>query len=131
MLLLLFYSDFAIFQAFLPRESIFICIFARLYARIVPMCRLATNTAKMTHKELMSEVQRYCGLDRQQSAMLLSAFEQLLVDEAIELNPVEVEGLGTFVSTKHPEYIQEDPHTGASTLFPPRYTYRFQSSIAL
>jgi len=92
---------------------------------------LAKYTAKMTHKELMNEVQKRCGMDRQQCAMLLSALERLLVDEAIELNPVELEGLGTFVSTKHPEYIQEDPHTGATTLFPPRYSYRFQSSVEL
>lgn len=95
------------------------------------MGRLAINIAKMTHKELMSEVQRRCGMDRQQGAMMLAALEHLLVEEAIALNPVELDGLGTFVSSKHPEYIQEDPHTGASTLFPPRYTYRFQSAVTV
>lgn len=79
----------------------------------------------------MNEVQKGCGMDRQQCAMLLSSLQHLLSEEAIALNPVELEGLGTFVSTKHPEYIQEDPQTGATTLFPPRYSYRFQSSVEL
>lgn len=79
----------------------------------------------------MSEVQKRCGMDKQQSAMMLTALEQIMVEEAIELNSVELQGLGTFVSAKHPEYISEDPQTGAMTLYPPRYSYRFQSAIEL
>lgn len=79
----------------------------------------------------MSEVQKLSGTDRQQAAMMLSALEHLMADEAIALNPIEFEGLGAFISSKHPEYIQEDSHTGAVVLYPPRYSYRFQSFVEI
>jgi len=95
------------------------------------MHALVKQIAKMTHKELMNEVQKRSGADKHQCAMLLSALEHLLVEEAIELNAVELQGLGTFVATKHPEYISEDAESGAVTMFPPRYSYRFQNAVEL
>lgn len=111
--------------------SIKIFIFAQLYARFVPIRVLCVNTDKMTHKELMNEVQKRCGMDKHQCAMLLSAFQHVLVKEAIELHPVQLDGLGTFAASKHPEYVAEDPETGNVVMYPPRYSYRFQSTIQL
>lgn len=79
----------------------------------------------------MAEVQKRAGIDRQQGAMLLQAFERVLVREAIDLNTVHLEGLGDFIATKHPEYIQENAETGEVVMYPPRYSYRFQSEVKL
>ncbi|MBO6013097.1 MAG: HU family DNA-binding protein [Bacteroidales bacterium] len=85
----------------------------------------------MTHKEFISEVQKVSGLDKQVCATLLSATVKLLAEEGTEQIPVEFEGLGTFVATKHPEYIEENPETHVVTLYPPRISYRFQSQMEL
>ena len=85
----------------------------------------------MTHKEAINDLQRRSGLDRQQCAMLLKALVGVMTREAIDLNEVHLEGVGTFVSTKHPEYIDENVATGQSVLYPPRISYRFQSEMKL
>lgn len=85
----------------------------------------------MDHKEFISELQKRCGLDKQSCSALLSATERLLVENAIELVPVDFEGFGQFVSSKHPEYIQENTETGEVVMYPPRITYRFHSQINL
>ncbi|MBR0037660.1 MAG: HU family DNA-binding protein [Bacteroidales bacterium] len=85
----------------------------------------------MNHKEFITEVQKLSGLDKQACAALLSATEKLLAEEGMEQIPVEFEGLGQFVATKHPEYIEENPETHVVTLYPPRISYRFQSQVEL
>lgn len=85
----------------------------------------------MTHKEFLSEVQKLSSLDRQQCSTLLKALTKVMVKEAIEQNAVSLDGLGQFVSSKHPEYIQEDPETGETVMYPPRISYRFQSEVKL
>ncbi len=85
----------------------------------------------MNHKEFLAEVQKRSGLDKQSCAALLSATEKLLAQEGMEQIPVEWEGLGQFIATKHPEYIEEHPETHVVTLYPPRITYRFQSQVEL
>lgn len=82
----------------------------------------------MTHKDFIQDVQKLCHLDHQQSMVLLNALGKLMAQAGVEQVPVTLSGLGTFTSHKHPEYIQEDPHTGAQTLYPPRITYRMQAS---
>ncbi|MBQ0057192.1 MAG: HU family DNA-binding protein [Bacteroidales bacterium] len=85
----------------------------------------------MTQKEFLSELQKRSGMDRQMCSALLSATEKLMVEEATMLVPVRFEGLGEFVPTKHPEYIDQNPETGQSVLFPPRISYRFHSEVEL
>lgn len=85
----------------------------------------------MDHKEFLAEVQKRSGLDKHTCAALLSAAEKLLVEKAVDLVPVELEGIGVFVSTKHPEFIQENQDTGETVLYPPRITYRLQSHVDL
>ena len=83
----------------------------------------------MEHKELMQELQRRTQADAQQCSMLLAALERVLADEAIALREVEMEGVGRFVSRKHPEYVSEDSETGDVILYPPRISYRFQAQM--
>lgn len=63
--------------------------------------------------------------------MLLSALEHLMAEAAIDLTPVEFEDLGTFIASKHPEYVSEDPVTGEVKMFPPRYSYRCKMNDAI
>ena len=77
----------------------------------------------------MQEVQRRTRLDAQQCGLLLTSLQRVLADEAIARRAVELEGLGRFVSHKHPEYVAEDGTTGELMLYPPRISYRFQSYI--
>ncbi|MCF0179301.1 MAG: HU family DNA-binding protein [Bacteroidales bacterium] len=83
----------------------------------------------MTHKELLTEIHKKTKLDKQQVSALVSALEHILVEEAISGQTVEIEGLGQFISHKHPEFIKTDEETGQSVLYPPRISYRFNSSI--
>lgn len=85
----------------------------------------------MNHKEFLGEVQKKCNLDKPTCSALLAAMEKLMVEEAVSLVTVEMEGLGQFVSSKHPEFIQENPVSGEVVLYPPRITYRFQSQVEL
>ena len=85
----------------------------------------------MTHKDFLSEVQRRCGLDRQVCAALMSSAVKLMAEQATEQIDVEWQGIGRFVSTKHPEYVAEDPATGMQMMYPPRITYRLQSEVEL
>lgn len=68
-------------------------------------------------------------MDKQQVSALVSALEHILVEEAISGQVVEIDGLGQFISHKHPEYIQTNEETGESVLYPPRISYRFNSFI--
>ena len=85
----------------------------------------------MTHKDFLTEVQKRSKMDRQTVSALVSALEHILSEEAITGNPVEIDGLGQFVSHKHPEYIQTNEKTGEVVLYPPRFSYRFNSFIKL
>lgn len=78
----------------------------------------------MTHKELISEVQRRSRLDKHEVASLLTALERVLTDAALDQQPVSLGSLGTFSSHKHPEYVQENAETGETLLCPPRITCR-------
>lgn len=78
----------------------------------------------ITHKELMNEIQKMARLDRHQTSALLNSLEKILADEAIDQNSVQLDGLGTFISHKHPEYIQDNNQTGEAILYPPRITCR-------
>ena len=81
----------------------------------------------MNHKDFLNEVQKTCHADQHLCATLLGALQKLMLQAAIDQIPVTVQGLGTFTSYKHPEYIQEDEQTGEQTLFPPRISYRMQA----
>ena len=83
----------------------------------------------MTHKEFLSEVQKASKLDKQQVSALVSALEHVLCNEAININSVEIDGLGQFIAHKHPEYIKTNESTGETVLYPPRISYRYNSSI--
>lgn len=85
------------------------------------------NTISMNHKEFLTEVQKVCHADHHQCVTLLSALQKLMVKAAMDQIPVNIKGLGSFTSHKHPEYIQEDPSNGEQTLFPPRISYRMQA----
>lgn len=81
----------------------------------------------MTHKEFVLGVQKACHIDHQQCTMLLNALCKLMAQAGVEQVPITIQGLGTFTSHKHPEYLQEDPQTGRMTLYPPRITYRMHA----
>ena len=80
----------------------------------------------MTHKDFIAYLQKTCQIDSQQCSMLLNALCKLMAQAGVEQVPVTLQGLGTFISHKHPEYIEENPQTGLQTLYPPRITYRMQ-----
>ena len=61
----------------------------------------------------------------------MQATVKLMAEQATEQISVEWEGIGQFVATKHPEYVQEDPDSGLQTMYPPRITYRLQSEVNL
>lgn len=85
----------------------------------------------MTHKEFLAELQKQSKMDKQQVSALVSALEKVLSEEAISGNVVEIDGLGQFISHKHPEYVKNNEATGETILYPPRISYRFNSSIKL
>lgn len=85
----------------------------------------------VTHKDFLAAVQQVSGLDRQSCAALMQATVKLMAEQATEQIAVEWEGIGQFVATKHPEYVQEDPDSGLQTMYPPRITYRLQSEVEL
>ncbi len=82
------------------------------------------KTSIMNHKEFLSEVQKSCHEDYPHCTALLSALLKLMAKAAVEQIPVTIPGLGTFVSHKHPEYIQDNEETGEQVLYPPRISYR-------
>lgn len=81
----------------------------------------------MTNKDFLLEVHKLCHIESQQCVTMINALCKLMAQAGVEQVPVSLPGLGTFVSHKHPEYMQEDPQTGRMTLYPPRITYRMQS----
>lgn len=81
----------------------------------------------MTNKEFLLEVQKSCHIEMPRCLMLMGCLQKMLGNAAVDQAAVVLSGLGVFTSHKHPEYVQEDPQTGAMTLFPPRITYHFQS----
>jgi nucleoid DNA-binding protein len=85
----------------------------------------------VTHKDFMAEVQRRSGLDRSCCAALMQAAVKMMAEQATEQIAVEWEGIGQFIATKHPEYVQEDADSGLQTMYPPRITYRLQSEAEL
>lgn len=81
----------------------------------------------MTNKEFLLEVQKSCHIEMPRCLMLMGCLQKMLGNAAVDQAAVVLSGLGVFTSHKHPEYVQEDPQTGAMTLYPPRITYHFQS----
>lgn len=69
-------------------------------------------------------MQKSCHEDYPHCTALLSALLKLMAKAAVEQIPVTIPGLGTFVSHKHPEYIQDNDETGEQVLYPPRISYR-------
>jgi nucleoid DNA-binding protein/nucleoid-associated protein YgaU len=78
------------------------------------------------NKEIRAEVQRLSGLDKATCSLLWSGLERVFREEVIHGVTIDVEGLGTFLPHKHPEYLQDDPATGQVLLYPPRITCRFR-----
>ena len=72
-------------------------------------------------------MQKSCHIEMPRCLMLMGCLQKMLGNAAVDQAAVVLSGLGVFTSHKHPEYVQEDPQTGAMTLFPPRITYHFQS----
>lgn len=85
----------------------------------------------MTHKELLTELHKKSKLDKSQVSALVSALNRIIAEETIVGNAVEINGLGQFISHKHPEYVKPNEKTGESVLYPPRISCRFISSIKL
>lgn len=85
----------------------------------------------MTHKELLTEINKRTNLDKQQVSALVSSMLKIMAEEAISGNIIEIDGLGQFVSHKHPEFVKSNDETGEVVLYPPRISYRFNSSIKL
>ena len=85
----------------------------------------------MTHKELLSEIHKKSKLDKSQVSALVSALIRLIAEEAVAGNSVEIDGLGQFVSHRHPQYVKTNEETGETILYPPRISCRFNSSIKL
>jgi nucleoid-associated protein YgaU len=82
------------------------------------------------NKEIRAEVQRLSGLDKATCSLLLSGLERVFQEEVIHLTAIALEGLGTFVPHKHPEYLQDDVASGQVMLYPPRITCRFQPATS-
>lgn len=72
-------------------------------------------------------MQKSCHAEMPRCLMLMGCLQKMLGNAAVDQIAVVLPGLGVFTSHKHPEYVQEDPQTGAMTLYPPRITYHFQS----
>lgn len=72
-------------------------------------------------------MQKSCHIEMPRCLMLMGCLQKMLGNAAVDQAAVVLSGLGVFTSHKHPEYVQEDPQTGAMTLYPPRITYHFQS----
>lgn len=85
----------------------------------------------MTHKDLLTEINKRTNLDKQQVSALVSSMLKIMAEEAISGNIIEIDGLGQFVSHKHPEFVKSNDETGEVVLYPPRISYRFNSSIKL
>jgi nucleoid DNA-binding protein/nucleoid-associated protein YgaU len=82
------------------------------------------------NKEIRAEVQRLSGLDKATCSVLWSGLERVFREEVIHGVTIDIEGLGTFLPHKHPEYLQDDPASGQVMLYPPRITCRFRPADA-
>lgn len=79
----------------------------------------------MDHKKFILELQKRTGLDKNRISVLLKSTEEVMRLQAINLNAIEMEGLGCFEPRKRLEFIHEHPQTGKTVLHPPRIVLHF------
>lgn len=85
----------------------------------------------MDHKKFILELQKRTGLDKSRLNMLLKATEEVMREQAINLNTVNLEGLGNFEPRKRLEFVHEEIETEKKTLYPPRIVLHFTPDTAL
>jgi Bacterial DNA-binding protein. len=79
----------------------------------------------MDHKKFILELQKRSGLDKSRLNKLVKSMEDVLREQAINLNEVEIDGLGRFESHKRLEFVHEERDSGRKTLYPPRIVLHF------
>lgn len=85
----------------------------------------------MDHKKFLQELQKRSGLDRNRLQELLKATENVIQEQAVNLNSVSLDGLGTFEPRKRLEFIHENRETGEQILYPPRIVIHFTPALKL
>lgn len=85
----------------------------------------------MDHKKFILELQKRTGLDKSRLNALLKSTREVLCEQAINLNQVELEGVGLLEPKKKLEFIHEDRHTGEQILYPPRLVLHFTADPRL
>ena len=81
----------------------------------------------MDHKKLISELQKRTGIDKGRINTLLKSTNEVLREQCININSVELKGIGEFVPKKRIEYIHTNKNNGKVTLYPPRIAVRFKT----
>lgn len=79
----------------------------------------------MDHKKFLLELQKRTGLDKSRLNLLLKTTEEVMREQAINLNSVDLDGLGRFEPRKRLEFVHEEASTGRVTLYPPRIVVHF------
>lgn len=79
----------------------------------------------MDHKKFIFELQKRTGLDKSRLNLLMKTTQDIIRMQAINLNVVDLDGLGRFEPHKRLEFIHEEAGSGRTTLYPPRIVLRF------
>ncbi|MEG0949143.1 MAG: HU family DNA-binding protein [Bacteroidales bacterium] len=85
----------------------------------------------MDHKKFILELQKRTGLDKSRLNLLLKTTEEVMREQAINLNTVSLDGLGCLEPRKRLEFVHEEIQTGKKTLYPPRIVLHFTPDMAL
>lgn len=80
----------------------------------------------MDHKKFIVELQKRTGLDKNRLNLLMKTTQDIIRMQAINLNAVELDGLGRFESYKRLEFVHEEAASGRTILYPPRIVLRFK-----
>lgn len=85
----------------------------------------------MEHKELVAELQKRLGRDKETVEDMLNSFGHIVTERCSQLDTIVIQGLGTFEARKKMERISVNPTTGKRMLIPPKIVLVFKPNNAI
>ena len=85
----------------------------------------------MEHKELIDELRKRCGFNKQKTETLVSAVVDLIKERAPLLEHISIQGFGVFEPRKKMERISVNPANGKRTLVPPKIVLSFRPGTTI
>ena len=87
---------------------------------------LIFNCYKVEHKELVKKLQQRLDKSREEVEAMLDTF-----CDAVQIDSIMIQGLGTFEARKKMERISVNPVTGKRMLVPPKVVLVFKPNTAI